>query len=328
MTRWSFSSTGNEVVSTFKDRVEGKTILITGPSTGGIGAQTALTLSSGNPSHLILTGRSLPKIQPVITAINEAHPSVKTTFIPCDLASQASVRAAANEINALVEKIDILICNAAIMACPYVKTEDGIESQFATNHLGHFLLVNLLKGKLVAEGSGMGTRVVVVVVGSSAYAHGGVRFKDWNFEDGKTYNEWEAYGQSKTANMLFAKALARKMERSGGFAFSLNPGSIRSNLQVHMLSNEAILADGLARMTASEAKEGRAFVRAPQKTLEQGCATALIAALDPELEPFSGEYLDDGDVSKVKVREYATSLEIQEKLWKLSEELVGEEFAW
>ncbi|PVH86109.1 NAD(P)-binding protein [Cadophora sp. DSE1049] len=315
MTRWSFSSTGDEVVSTFTDRVQGKTILITGPSTGGIGAQTALTLSSGQPSHLILTGRSLPKIQPVISAINAAHPTVKTTFIPCDLSSQSSARAAAKEINALVEKIDILICNAAIMACPYVNSVDGIESQFATNHVGHFLLVNLLRGKLRVRG----TRVVVV--GSSAHAHGGVRFEDWNFEDGKSYNEWEAYGQSKTANMLFAKALARKMEKSGGFAFSLNPG-------FHMLSNEAILADGLARMTASEAKEGRVFVRAPQKTLPQGCATTLIAALDPELEPFSGEYLDDGDVSKVKVREYATSLENQEKLWKLSEELVGEEFVW
>ncbi|KAK0103012.1 hypothetical protein ONS95_000804 [Cadophora gregata] len=322
MTRWSFSSTGDEVVAAFKDRVQGKTILITGPSEGGIGAQTALTLSSGLPSHLILTGRSLPKIQPVIAAINASHLSVKTTFIACDLSSQASVRAAAKEINALVEKIDILICNAAIMACPYVKSVDGIESQLATNHVGHFLLVNLLRGKLLERG----TRVVVV--GSSAYAHGGVRFEDWNFGDGKTYNEWEAYGQSKTANMLFVKGLARKMEKTGGFAFSLNPGSILSNLQVHMLSDEAILADGLARMTASEAKEGRKFVRAQRKTLEQGCATTLVAALDPELEKFSGEYLDDGDVSKVKVREYATTLENQEKLWKLSEELVGEEFVW
>ena len=104
--------------------------------------------------------------------------------------------------------------------------------------------------------------------------------------------------------------------------------AIRSNLQVHMLSNEAILADGLARMVASEAKEGREFVREPQKTLEQGCATTLIAALVPELEEFSGEYLNNGDVSKLKVRDYASSLENQEKLWKLSEELVGERFDW
>ncbi|KAH7330363.1 hypothetical protein BKA65DRAFT_461180 [Rhexocercosporidium sp. MPI-PUGE-AT-0058] len=322
MTRWSFSSTGEEVVSAFKDRIQGKTILVTGPSIGGIGAQTALTIATSLPSHMILTGRSLTKIQPVISAINTTHPSVKTTFVPLDLASQASVRAAAKEIDTLVENIDIFICNAAIMSCPFAKTEDGIESQFATNHVGHFLLVNLLRGKLGRKG----TRVVVVA--SSAHGLGSVRFEDWNFDDGKAYNEWEAYGQSKTANMLFAKALARKMEKTGGFAFSLNPGSIRSNLQVHMLSNEGILADGLARATASEAKEGRVFVREQQKTLEQGCATTLIAALDPELETYSGEYLNDGDVSKVKVREYATSLENQEKLWKLSEELVGEKFEW
>ncbi|KAG4438296.1 hypothetical protein IFR05_006231 [Cadophora sp. M221] len=322
MTRWSFSSTGDEVVSAFKDRVQGKTVLITGPSMGGIGAQTALTISTALPSHIVLTGRSLLKIQPIIKAINNAQPSVKTTFIPLDLASQSSVRNAAKEIDNLVENIDIFICNAAIMACPYAKSEDGIESQFATNHVGHFLLVNLLREKL----GGSGTRVVVV--GSSAHAHGEVRFEDWNFEDGKKYNEWEAYGQSKTANMLFAKSLARKLEKSGGFAFSLNPGSIRSNLQVHMLTNESILTDGIARAVASEAKEGRVFVRPPQKTLEQGCATTLIAALDPELETFSGDYLNDGDISKVKVRDYATSLENQEKLWKLSEELVGEKFEW
>ncbi|KAL2067223.1 hypothetical protein VTL71DRAFT_1647 [Oculimacula yallundae] len=322
MTRWSFSSTGDEVVSAFKDGVQRKTVLITGPSQGGIGAQTALTIAAGLPSHIILTGRSLTKIEPIITSINTSHPSVKTTFIPLDLASQSSVRASAKEIDALVEKIDIFICNAAIMACPYEKNEDGIESQFATNHVGHFLLVNLLRAKLV----GNGTRIVVV--GSSAHSMGGVRFEDWNFDDGKEYNAWEAYAQSKTASMLFAKSLARKLEKSGGFAYSLNPGSIRSNLQGHLFSTEGLLADGLARATESEAKEGRVFVREAQKSLEQGCATTLIAALDPDLEAFSGDYLDNGDVSKVKVREYATSLENQEKLWKLSEELVGEKFEW
>lgn len=165
-------------------------------------------------------------------------------------------------------------------------------------------------------------------------------------QDGKKYNEWEAYGQSKTANMLFARALARKMQKTGGSAFSLHPGcepsrcthlpsartnrsiAIRSNLQVHMLTDPAILADGFARAEAAEVKEGRVFKRGPQKTLEQGCATTLVAALDPELELYSGEYLVDGDLSDVPVREYAKSLENQEKLWRLSEELVGEKFEW
>ncbi len=95
-----------------------------------------------------------------------------------------------------------------------------------------------------------------------------------------------------------------------------------------MLTNPEILADGLARAEAAEVKEGRVFTRGPQKTLEQGCATTLVAALDPELEPYSGEYLVDGDLSDVPVREYAKSLENQEKLWNLSEELVGEKFHW
>lgn len=145
--------------------------------------------------------------------------------------------------------------------------------------------------------------------------------------------------------MLFARSLAKKMRSTGGFAFSLHPGcktspyflsfdvtdshsAIRSNLQVHMLTDAAILADGLARAEAAELKEGRVFKRDPQKTLEQGCSSTLVAALDPDLEPFSGEYLVDGGLSEVPVREYARSLENQEKLWRLSEELVGEKFEW
>lgn len=137
-----------------------------------------MSLAHGNPTHLLLAGRSEHKVRPVLQEINKINPSIKVTFIQIDLGSQGSVRHAAVDINNAVEKIDILINNAAIMACPYVKTEDGIESQFATNYIGHFLLTNLLMGKLQAAGGG--SRIVNLT--STAGAAGEINFNDINFD--------------------------------------------------------------------------------------------------------------------------------------------------
>ncbi|KAF6217584.1 hypothetical protein HO133_006686 [Letharia lupina] len=114
-------------------KVKGRTILITGSSDGGIGAETALSLAAGSPTCILLAGPSLPKIQPVIDRISGAYPDVETQFIPLDLSSQHAIREAAADINKTVQSIDILINNAAIMACLLAKTADGIESQFGTS---------------------------------------------------------------------------------------------------------------------------------------------------------------------------------------------------
>lgn len=152
--------------------------LITGPSQGGLGAETALSLAAASPALIILAGRSLSKIQPVIDEIKSLQPAVATRFIPLDLGSQVSVRESAANINASVEKIDYLINNAAIMSCPFSKTVDGIESQFGTNHIGHFLLTNLILCKILAAGEG----ARIINVSSSAHNQSDVRFDDWNFE--------------------------------------------------------------------------------------------------------------------------------------------------
>lgn len=172
-------------------------------------------------------GRSETKVTPVIKDIQTKHPNVHIRFVHGDLASQASVRTACGEISEILGEraLDILICNAAIMACPYALTPEGIESQFGTNHVGHFLLVNLLLPHIFKAET---PRVVMV----SSSAHSGViRFDDWNFDGdgekgkGKAYNEWEGYAQSKLANVIFAKSLARILEERGsGRAFSLHPG--------------------------------------------------------------------------------------------------------
>lgn len=177
MANFGHSTTGAEVVEHFKERVKGKTILITGPSDGGIGAETALSLAAGCPACIVLAGRSLPKIQTVIDRINRAYPDVETKVITLNLSSQRAIRGTAASINESIQSIDILINNAAIMACPFAKTADGIESQFGTNYMGHFLLTNLIMERLIA---GQGARIVNV--SSSGHRMSDVQLDDWNFE--------------------------------------------------------------------------------------------------------------------------------------------------
>ncbi|KAL8828222.1 MAG: hypothetical protein Q9191_002712 [Dirinaria sp. TL-2023a] len=183
MARFGHATKGAEIVEAFKDNLKGKSILITGPSDGGLGAETAVAIAAKSPSQIILAGRSLEKIQPVIERINTANPEVETDFIPLDLSSQHSVREAADKINESVDKLDIVINNAAIMACPFAKTVDGVESQFGTNYLGHFLLTNLIMPQILAAGPGSR----IVNVSSSAHRMSDIRLKDLNFEVRSSY---------------------------------------------------------------------------------------------------------------------------------------------
>lgn len=194
MAAFGHSTTGAQVVEHFKDKAKDKIskktlshqrqarptcviVLITGPSDGGIGAETAFSLAAASPARILLAGRSLSKVQPVIDRIKRAYPDVETQFISLDLNSQHAVREAAKIINESVPAIDILINNAAIMACPFAKTADGIESQFGTNFIGHFLLTNLIMERLVAR---QGARIVNV--SSSAHRMSNVQLDDLNFE--------------------------------------------------------------------------------------------------------------------------------------------------
>lgn len=191
-------TTGEEVAKTFARGVEGKVsefanlqlicnntetktlnlVVITGPSAGGIGAETAISLASANPKQLILLGRTEAKISPVLDEIKKINPAISAKFIKLDLGNLSSVRKAASTINERVSHIDVLINNAGIMAVKqYTKTVDGFESQLATNHLGHFLLTNLLMGKLLAAGEG----AKIVNLSSMGYELSEFRFDDWNF---------------------------------------------------------------------------------------------------------------------------------------------------
>ncbi|MAD87105.1 MAG: short-chain dehydrogenase [Deltaproteobacteria bacterium] len=248
-------------------------VAITGASVGGIGAYVAYCLAAAHPATIILLGRNEAKVFPVVETIQQISSSTKAHFVKVDLASTASVRVAAAEVQKLVTKIDVLINNAGIMGPKLSLTPDGVESQFGANHIGHFLLTNLLMPQI--EATERGGRIINV--SSLLYQFSAVRFDDHNFSNGETFNTWEAYGQSKTANILFSVALAKKLAGKGIKSFSLHPGNIQdTNLSATIDPSEWPIVGAMF---------GEKNVELPKaKTIEQGSATTLVAALDPVLD--------------------------------------------
>ena len=169
---------GSVLIKDFADNIKGKVILVTGCSPGGIGALYATAIAPASPAVIILAGRTTESIAPTEKAIQEANPAVKTKLLVVDLGSFKSVRRAAEEVNAWedVPHIDLLVNNAGIMACPYGVTEDGFEKQFGTNHLGHFLLTNLIMDKILKSKTPR-----VVSVSSGGHRFNPIRWGDYNF---------------------------------------------------------------------------------------------------------------------------------------------------
>ncbi|KAL7938308.1 NAD(P)-binding protein [Trichoderma chlorosporum] len=222
--------TGDELVAEYAPIIKGKTILTTGVSPNGLGARYVETLAAGKPKLLILAGRDVAKVKQTAEAINKAHPDVQTRVVQLDLSSFAAVRKAADEVNSWddVPTIDVLMNNAGIMAVPYKICEDGYESQLTCNHLSHFLFTNLILDKILASEDKR-----VVNVSSGGHWFGSIRWVDLNYDDGNTYDKWNAYGQSKTANVLFSIGLAKRYGDRGLLSYSLNPGAIMTNLANH-----------------------------------------------------------------------------------------------
>jgi NAD(P)-dependent dehydrogenase (short-subunit alcohol dehydrogenase family) len=315
---FNFHTTAEEVTSTYSSCVIGSTILITGVSPNSLGLYTAKTLSSHSPSLLILAGRSPSTLVAAKAEIETLSPSCPVRLLTLDLESIRTVRAAAEEINAWedVPKIDVLINNAGIMSCPFQLTPDGIESQFAVNHLGPWLFTNLLVPKLIAA------RGRIVFLSSVGHMYSPVRIEDYNFQNGQVYDPDTAYGQSKSANILSAIAFTEKLRNKGVTAFSLHPGAVLTGISRHM-SIEVLKEKGILD------EEGNMTDIMPMKTHSQGCATTLVAALDPNIADMGGAYLADCRVDHDNLwAEYAKSGMDAEKLWRLSEKLVEEKFEY
>jgi NAD(P)-dependent dehydrogenase (short-subunit alcohol dehydrogenase family) len=212
-----------------------------------------------------------------------------------------------------------MIDNAGIMACPETRVGPGWEAQFATNHLGHYALVNRL-WPAISRGEG-GARVVSV--SSAGHRRSGMRWDDVMFEH--DYEKWTAYGQAKTANVLFAVQLDALARDAGVRAFSLHPGGILTPLQRHLPREEMIAFGWLDA-------EGNPIPDIGFKTTEQGAATQTWAATSPQLDGLGGVYCEDCDIAEVApedeefnggVRSYAVDPEQAARLWTLSAELTG-----
>jgi NAD(P)-dependent dehydrogenase (short-subunit alcohol dehydrogenase family) len=292
----------------------GRTAVVTGAS-GGLGLQTAQVLA-GRGATVVLACRDLGKAEQAAELIREQAGRDSVAIVHLDLASLASVRQAAGEIRAACPRLDLLINNAAVMAPPYHRTEDGFELTFATNHLGHFALINRL-WPAIQRGGGR-----VVALSSSGHRRSPIRWDDIDFATG--YDKWNAYGQAKTANSLFAVELDALAKDAGVRAFAVHPGGIRTPLQRH-LTNAEMAAFGWT-------DEDGNLINDNFKTTEQGAATSVWAATSPQLHGMGGVYCEDCDIAElvpdddkgmVGVRSYAVDPEQAARLWTLSAELTG-----
>ncbi|KAK9760946.1 hypothetical protein K7432_014535 [Basidiobolus ranarum] len=315
--KFNDKTTAEEAAALFANDIKGKTVLVTGCTWGGLGAEAARVIAKHGAGIVILAGRKQDALDDTISKIKEETPGAKLRSLIIDLASLESVRGAAKEVNDYSEPIDVLINNAAIMASPYNTTVDGFEAQFGVNHLGPFLFTNLILPQILASKTGAPR---IVNVSSLGHTLSPIRFTDYGFNGGKDYDKWQAYGQSKTANMLFARELSNRYKGKGLTAFSLHPGVIRTNLERHVDVNvdpPAVLDTDGKTQKVEDFK---------WKTIPQGSATHIVAAFDPSIKDQSGSYLADAQLNNAGALPYALDDANARKLWALSEQLIGQKF--
>lgn len=183
--------------------------------TSGVGAETVKMLAMHNPAQIYFTGRNTKAAESLIDSLKAAHPDVDVRFVPCDLSDLASIRHASNRIAAHASRIDILFCNAGVMALPPSLSKDGYEKQFATNHLGHAMLIDLLMPILEDTAAQPSSDVRIIITTSQAAAPplpppGGIKFKALRTEHRMLFGTWRRYAQSKLANILYARALNKQ----------------------------------------------------------------------------------------------------------------------
>lgn len=289
--------------------LSGRTILVTGATTG-IGKETARSLAASGAS-VVITARSDEKGEAAVAGLVEVVPDADITYDVLELGSLESVRDFADRFVAAHDRLDVLIGNAGIMAVPFGRTDDGFELQFGTNHLGHFTLVGRLLPLLLASAPAR-----VVLLSSAGHGVSDIVWEDPNFESHE-YTKMEAYGQSKTANILTAVELERRYGPLGVHAYAVHPGMVATDLGRHFTRED--FADLKER-----AKSAPSGGLPPTVGVDVGAATSVWAATAPELESEGGTYLADCAVATAAP--YAMDLDAAARLWDLSEELVGETF--
>lgn len=293
----------------------GRVALVTGGSSG-LGRETVRALAA-HGAEVILTARDVPKGEAVAADVRASTGNARVAVEELELGSLASIRRFAERMLAAYPRIDLLIANAGVMACPHATTSDGFEMQFGSNHLGHFLAVCSLVPSLLRSDAAR-----VVCLSSRGHHIAPVDFDDLHFTR-RPYDKWVSYGQAKTANVLFAVGLERRLGARGIHAFAVHPGAIVTELGRHLQAEDIAYLQSRAR--------GMQF-----KTVEQGAATSCFAATAPELAGKGGLYLEDCHVAAVDdspeapegVKSYALDPANAERLWQVSEQAVGATFAF
>ncbi|MEW6270262.1 MAG: oxidoreductase [Thermodesulfobacteriota bacterium] len=308
------SSTAKHGADTTTDEVlrgvdlSGELALVTGAS-GGLGLETARALAAAGAA-VVLAARDAAKTEAALRTIRERVPGAELDTLELDLASLASVRRAAARFLATHDRLDLLINNAGVMATPFLRTADGFELQLGTNHLGHFLLTCLLAPALVA-----GAPARVVNLSSGGHVISDVGWDDPGFER-RAYDKWAAYGQSKTANVLFTVELERRLGPRGVHAYAVHPGMIMTELGRHLTAEDVAALQAMA-------KDAPGGGLPPFKSVAAGAATTVWAATAPELASRGGTYLADCAISDEHAP-WARDPEAARRLWEMSERMVGE----
>ena len=282
----------------------GKNVLITGVNSG-LGQETMRVLES-HGAHVLGAARTLDKARSA-AELNGG----KVTPLECELSDFRSVKQCADSVKALGIPIDILICNAGIMALPKLQLANGFEQQFNTNHLGHFILVhNLLEQVKQAD---QGRIVMLSSLGHKLAPLKGIDFN--NLDGSKGYHGWKFYGQSKLANLLTAVALSKKLEGSNATANAVHPGIIKTNLSRNMSGIQGLLINNpLSSMLMKIAMGG--------KTIAQGAATQCYVATAPELADISGKYFSDSNQERPS--RLAQNEALASNLWDYSCEVLAD----
>ena len=319
------TSTTEDVLSGVN--LQGKRVLVTGVS-AGLGVETARSLAA-HGAQVVGAARDLTKAKAAAAQVQKDAAAKGGSFelVQLDLANLKSVRACAERLLANGQPFDMVIANAGVMATPFGHTTDGFETQFGTNHLGHFVLVNRIAPLLHAGGR-------LINLSSSGHRFSNVDLEDPNFER-TPYDPWIAYGRSKTANILFSVAFDRRHRERGVRAGAVHPGGIQTELGRHLDSGQLEgMVDQMNRQLAAEGKAPFQF-----KTIPQGAATSVWAAVVAPADEIGGRYCENCHVGHMVqdhvtisaisegVRGYALDTNSAEALWKKSEELVGESFS-
>ncbi len=318
------TSTTDEVLSGVN--LKGKRILVTGVS-AGIGVETARALAT-HGAQVVGAARDLSKAEAATVQVREDAAANSGSFklIPLDLAELKSVRTCADGLLAKGEEFDVVIANAGVMATPFGHTADGFETQFGTNHLGHFVFVNRIASLIPTGGR-------LINLASSGHRFANVDLEDPNFER-TPYEPFVAYGRSKTANILFAVGFDQRHRERGVRAAAVHPGGIHTELARHMDPNQMkAMIDQITKQLEEEGKGPFTL-----KTIPQGAATSVWAGVVASADEVGARYCEDCHVGNIiaddvtvsasseGVRAYALDPDNAEALWKKSEKLVGESF--